>query len=296
MNTSVRIAAALALIVACQAMAASLVEYKLELGGNNRDVQWEAGQAVDYGQAVNGGNDGQTFTSTRINWAVLVKVSGAHSGGLGGGFVPGGVANAVFDLELKNNAGATVALGHASPANNPSGAGWYSTINDGDADGARGAGGTNPDPEHNAAFAISYNIANARPPDIGGRVFDPLNLGGPFVNYAHYPSATGLPAAAVNCNGRLIGMGAGYSSFDPVSNAGGVGLVASAASCTALGEKVVFEGQISMVGLGAGTYTLHCTSAAGTNVLIDLGDTCLFGLAGQFAEAPNSVAGDTITF
>jgi hypothetical protein len=199
---------------------------------------------------------------------------------------------------LKDNGGGTVALGHASPANAPTGAGWYSTINDGDADGSRGLGGA--DAEENAAFAISFDVNGNRPADIGGRVFDPVSLGGPGLDYAHYPSATGLPAAAVNCNGKLIGMGCGYSSFTPSTiageNEGGVGLAAGTASCSSLGEKVLFEGQISMTGLANGTYTLVLTAGAGTNVLVDTGDMCAFGSPSDFADAGEIVNGDQIIF
>ena len=277
MRTTVRIAAILALVIASQALAASQVDYVVELGGDPNVTSYEGGaypeytrgSASDYPAATADYEVGDT-----INWSVVATVSGAHSGTLGDGYVPAGLANIVCSLELKDNGGTTVALERISgTANTPTSAGWYSVINDGDADGARGLIET--DPLANAAFTTVFNI-NGNMAN-GGRIFDTAANGGPLmgktdttpsVDSYSYPSCTGLPANAEDCGGLLVGMGAGYSSFVPAylggPNTSGVGLVGTSESAAiGLGEKPLIEGQISTIGLAAGTYTLTVTPGDG---------------------------------
>ncbi len=299
MRTSFRTAIVLALITAVPAFAASTVAYTVYLGGDPHVTQYENGLYPVYtGQDP---NDGQSPQAGVLNWAVSAAVSGTHStdpaGGLGDGYVPGGIANAVITLEVRDSQNNLVDLQRIQgTANAPSSMGWYSAINDGDTDGARGLIGA--DPLQNAAFASVFNIGGGG--GGGGRLFDSAANGGPYMDYYHYPSCTGLPAAATNCNGKLIGMGAGYSSFVPTSflgpNTAGVGLTGSSGACVGLGEKVLFEGQISTIGLAAGTYTLTVSAGTGTNVCPYTDDYCTFGPISTFAVAPNSTSGDSITF
>ena len=94
-------------------------------------------------------------------------------------------------------------------------AGWYSLINDGDANGTRGTL-TGADPLYNAAFPSVYNVSST----MSGRVIDTVAAGGPNMDQFQYPSATGLAVKVgtttvlpVGCNGKLVGMGAGYKEF-----------------------------------------------------------------------------------
>ncbi len=300
MRNSFKTAIVLALVTAVPAFAASTVAYQACLGGDPHVAQYEQGQYPAY----TGDNpaDNQTFNvGTPLNWSVRASVSGTHSttpaGGLGDGFVPVGIANAVITLEVRDSQNNVVDLQRIQgTANSPSSAGWYSVINDGDTDGARGLIGA--DPLQNAAFASVFSIGGNGAN--GGRLFDTSSNGGPYMDYYHYPSCTGLPAAATNCNGKLIGMGAGYSSFIPTSfggpNTAGVGLTGNSGACVGLGTKVLFEGQISTTGLAAGTYTLTVTPGQGTNVCPYTAAFCTFGPASTFAVAPNSATGDSITF
>lgn len=308
MKTSFQIAAFTILLISGPIFGASSMTYTLELGGDNHAAAWETGANEAYTRGVNGDQDGKVYNAgDNINWAVLVEVAGAHSnpGGLGDGLVPGGAANMVFDLELRlgSAAGPLVQVGHATVVNGQAtSAGFWSSINDGDCEGTRcSLEGNQPSPELNAAYAIAFDVNNQGAN--GGRLFDQATSGGPFVDFYHYPSAAGLPANSTAPLGALLGMGAGYSAFTPLSvggqNSGGVGLTANSGQCIALGIKPIFEGQINTSGLAAGTYVLVLNPGAGNNVLPGHSGTnpiCTFGTNGRFAMAPNSVVGDTITF
>jgi len=291
MNTILKLVAVLALVVAGQAMAQSTITYTLELGGDNHVADYEDGLYPQYTRLPNGDLDGQTYNvGDTINWAALVEVGGTHQGGLGDGLAPAGAANLVFTLELKDASG-TVLLSAGGPAAQ----GWYSTINDGDDDGARGLI-EGPDPLENAAFPTVFDIDGYG--SNGGRLFDIYDNGGPGMTYYHYPSADGRPSAAVVTDGKLHGMGAGYEEFDPTMNqTGGVGLASNTTECTALGVLPLFEGQINTDGLAAGSYTLELTVEQGNNILPGLSGICSSGsTVGTFAVAANQVTGDTIQF
>jgi hypothetical protein len=93
-------------------------------------------------------------------------------------------------------------------------------------------------------------------------------------------------------------MGAGYSAFLPLAtapNTGGVGLTGTS-GCTGLGEKVLFEGQLSMQGLAAGMYTLAVSPGTGTTIMPYASNRCGLGSPAAFAAVPNAVTGDEITF
>lgn len=308
MRTTVKLASVLALVLASQAFGLSTVAYTVELGGDPGVASYEG---LSYPQYVRGSAaDNQTVAANgSLNWSVVATVSGLHSGtgggGEGDGQLPAGIANAVFTLELKDSLGNTITtLGNAPLTSSaPTTAGWYSLINDGDADGARGVLGA--DPLQNAAFPSVFNIGGNGAN--GGRLFDTKASGGPKMDYYHYPSATGLAVNVngnmvqpVGCNGKLVGMGAGYSAFLPLAaspNTAGVGLTGMSDLCQGLGEKVLFEGQLSLAGLPGGTYTLKVTPGAGTNLIPYAFDRCGPGVGpAAFADAPNALTGDEITF
>ena len=289
---------ALALIVGGHALADSSINYTLELGGDNHAGAWEnMDPNTIYGRATNGDQDDQSIDIGKdVNWAVVVDVTGQHNkpGGMGDGNLTGGAANLVFDLELKKD-GNTVAIVAGSPASQ----GWYSTINDGDDDGLRGTV-MGADDRYNAAYAVAFNIDGKM--GLGGYLLSPPASGGPNMDFAHYPSASGWPAASTADPGKLIGMGAGYKEFKPITGGGactgGVGLSEGSYSCSALGKLPLFEGQINTTGLDPGTYTLVLTASTGNNVLPDRAaiGMCDLGPTGQFAVAPNAVNGDQIRF
>jgi len=282
--------------------------YTIELGGDNHVADWDNGVNTPYTRAANGDQDGQIYEAgDTINWAVLVAVSGLHDdpGSLGDGLLPGGAANMVFDLELWKD-GVLVDIGAATVDSNgqPTSAGWYSSINDGACRGARCIiSGANP--LLNAAYAIAYNVGGNGAQ--GGRVWDAPASGGPFVDFFHYPSAQGRPAASEADPGKLVGMGAGYKEFKPTSDGGqntaGVGTTVASGACEPLGVKPVFEGQIKTTGFAGGTYTLVLKADAGNNILPgddEWGENpitiCALSPVGRFAIAPNNVVEDDITF
>lgn len=308
MKRSFKIAAVVALLVAAPSWAASSMTYTIELGGDNHVADWDNGLNTPYTRAANGDQDGQIYQpGDAINWAVLVAVSGTHEdpGGFGDGLLPSGAANMVFDLELWKD-GVLVDIGAATVDSNgqPTSAGWYSSINDGACRDPRCII-SGPNPLLNAAYAIAYDIDGNGAQ--GGRVWDAPASGGPFVDFFHYPSAQGRPAASTAAAGTLVGMGAGYKEFKPTSDGGqntaGVGTTVASGACEPLGVKPVFEGQISTAGLAGGTYTLVLKADAGNNVLP--GDDewgaspiyiCSTSPVGRFAIAPNNVVEDDITF
>ncbi len=311
MRRSLTIAAAAALLAAAPTWAASTITYTLELGGDNHVADWDNGLYTPYSRLPNGDQDGEWYEAgDTLNWAVLVHVTGVHDdpSGLGDGLLPGGVANMVFDLELREDSasGPLVAIAAATLDANgrPTSGGWYSSINDGACRGLRCVLQGGPNPLLNAAYASTFNIDGNGA--LGGRVWDTPAHGGPYVDFFHYPSADGRPADAVVDAGRLVGMGAGYRSFRPVGaggqNVAGVGLTANSGQCVALGAYPIFEGQIRLSHemMALGKYVLVLRAGVGNNVLPghDPFDNpiCTLGPTGRFAMVPNSVVEDTIMF
>ena len=216
------------------ALGQTQITYSLETGGNNYALAWEDNQNPIF---TPGTNDGSTTVEQGddLTWAVRVAVSGSHSEpGLNGS--PLGAANLVFDLSLLEQDGSTpVNVGAAvlacetgEPGQTgalhcrPVTGGFWSSINDGDADGTRGQ----TDLLTNAAFASSiYNgildtdpnsqmygwIIKPYPDNQQGdpplpsppplhRLIDPIvpneditdtNTSGPNFDYGWYPTANG---------------------------------------------------------------------------------------------------------
>lgn len=334
---SVKMVALVALLTAGMAYGQSTVKYILELGGDNHTAQWEAAQQPTFTSGVTD-NSKTVVQNNSLTWAVRVTVSGVHSGTPGDGVETHGAANLVFDLELRDNAGALVTMGAAplacatgTPGSVdatgcvPTAEGFYSSILDGDKDGARGVLGA--DLLANAALATA--IWDNGYPAAGGTQLYTLkdaptaDAGGPRFDYGWYPTANGrggvsfdggVPAVVDNTtiNGMLVGFGAGYKSYsyfdaaqNPTGYLPGVGLYQIAPPFGPSGfgadpgdgsvaERPLFEGQIYAGMLPAGTYTLKVLpSADGTNVLhggvaYD-SITPNYGGAGSFAAKANAV-------
>ena len=322
MNTSFKLVAVLGLFVAGQALAASAMTYTLELGGDNyaevglcevdgitpctTNADCSSGDCLSYENGfwpaykdtteLNGGDAMIVNQGEDVDWAVVVDIAGNHSdtGEPWDGLPASGAANLVFDLELQGpDSTSPASIGHATldVAGEPTNAGWYSTINDGEDDFPHPNLG-----EKNAAFCSSFDQGTNG--SNGGRVIDPWASGGPNMDFNTYPSAQGLPTAATAGPGELVGMGAGYEEFKYVGatadDSAGVAISSNSGACIALGIEPLFEGQISTVGLDAGTYTLVLTATEdGNNVLP--GDffgfmVCSAGFpSGRFALKVNNV-------
>jgi hypothetical protein len=288
----VRLVVIVALFLSGPAMGDSLLEMMIEVGGDNKVADWENNLNTPYvaGSSANDQMflaDGGTGLAI-VTWDVVIALTGTHSDGN----VPNGVANIVFDLELRNTqTGELVALGRAAntivDGDNPTGPGFFSTTNDGDADGLRGSS-VGPDPLHNAAFTRSFagtiGIAGT------GRVWDQKVDGGPRLDRPQYPSAAGYPTGSVAANGKLVGMGTGYSLYTlsddiRVPGVGGIG------SCQ-LAVVPVAEGQIA---LEVGRYTLKVVPDTANNIL--RGDfDCTTDEPRSFALPVDQATGSEINF
>ncbi|NLX14085.1 MAG: hypothetical protein GXY44_10585 [Phycisphaerales bacterium] len=284
-------AVTLLLLMGGSLFAASEVGYTLQLGGDNQAASIKAGNYVYFTPGSSA--DNQAFAQgAPITWDATITASGVQGGGPGAGSAVKGVANFVFDLELRH--------GNASgPIVNQEV--FYSSIHDGGSQ-CMPSGGTIPEglcPPclAGAAFAFSFNVWSVGP----GRVSDPAyrtsagklcpgypnlpNGGGPNMNVCQFPTIE---------PGKLCGMGAGYQRW--VRNVGathcepGVGLVGTGG----LGIGPVVEGQIDTSGLPAGTYTLKLIPRPGTNAL--RGDLNLLAAQAAFATVAEQLVGDTVTF
>jgi hypothetical protein len=185
----------------------------------------------------------------------------------------------------------------------PTGFGFYSSINDGDSDGLY------VDNFANAALATS--ITNVDPPPAQLRSLQDaasLTPPGPFFDYGWYPTANGrggidlgftklpLNTAVTGLDGKLVGFGAGYTSFDGTNYRAGVGKneIYVGGELGFGADKPLFEGQICTNDLPGGTYVLKVVpSAAGTNVLHSkvnyLNADPDYGGFGTFAAAADTV-------
>ena len=303
---STKLGAILALAIGAQALGQnSRIEYQLELGGNNNaaGAGWENPVGCNPAFFTAGSTaNGQTFSGSLVTWAARVKVTGTHTNG----FVPAGVANAVFNLELRDNGGNLVASFGKGTATLPGTSGFVSTVNDGDGDGVRVSScGYPADPDEAAAFAVSFSVDSVN----RGRVIDGPGAGGPYLDYFQYPSTLGFPGGSTAVSGTLMGIGAGYSKFAGYGcptdcgngsglNTAGVGRTTAASiSCqVALGEGPIAEGQLNMCALPAGPYTLTLVPGAGNN-LLNGNFACETDNPGAFAVKPDLASlGSTISF
>ncbi len=270
----------------------SVVNYMLELDGNDHVATYE-GDITFPGFDRGDPQDGKQYdVGEVITWDVWVSVYGFHEnpGGPGHGFRPNGAAGLAFDLELR----AGTAEGSLVPivAGSVTEPGWFSLINDGDADGVRGAA-LGADPLENSAFCSVFWIGNYG--HLGGRVIDDGAHGGPRMTMFQYPFAADRPSGTSVLPGTLMGMGAGYEAFSTDTCTAGVGMhVNGYPQCNPLGPKALFEGQINTTALSAGTYVLVLKPLGG-NVL--RGDfECPQLNPPWYAVPANHVFGDTIRF
>jgi len=299
MYTILKLATVLALVVTGQVMAQSLIDYTLELGGDNFRADYKSGlwPVYDPGSTDNGQ---QYNMGDIINWAVRVEVSGIHAtdptGGLGDGLPVAGGANLVFSLKVTDEFAGEVLLSAGSATEQ----GWYSSIMDGTERTGFGV-----DPIQNAAFPTVFDVGTNGAQ--GGTLYHPYASGGPHMEVYSYPSADGRRASGLQgsaspviTDGSLRGMGAGYLEFLPYpygEETGGVGLAADVTDvCDALVGSPVFEGQINTAGMAPGVYTLELIEEEGNNVLWGEYYACTYGYNDTFAVAANQVSGDTITF
>lgn len=226
----------LTILTAAPVRADSYVRHTLELGGDNHADNWEAGQPAYFTPGQPG--DGQEFPVAQpITWDLVLEAWGTNSAN---GRPIYGLANIVFSLELRMGS----PTGPLAESVN-----WFSSIHDGD-------GG---DAQHNAAFALSYNIAGNGP----GTVTDPLTHGGPFLSVHSYPVQEGA---------RLKVMGAGYFPFlttgEPAEiSTPGVGMSLLPNGQRGAGVVPVAEGQIDTSGLSPGVYYLLVLPGMGVNVI-----------------------------
>jgi hypothetical protein len=246
-------------LVAVQARATSLMQYWVELGGDSHGGTGE--QFFTPGSQV----DGQVYrVGDVITWDVVLGVSGIHAqpGHPANGHAVYGAANIVYDLELKRSGtgGSFFPVPEAT---------FFSSAQ----------------PGRPAAFAMSYDVGGNGP----GRLQDPASMGGPYLDVHLYPRDRG--------DGRLAGMGAGYSAWDTSGfgkRTAGVGMDTLPNGSPGLGVVPITEGQINTSLMQPGFYVLSVNPAGGNNVL--RGDLDLTVDQYAFAVAANEVRGDTISF
>lgn len=316
MKKAIGLMAAMALAASGTAFAQSTIAYELALGGDNQAATYEASvnNYPCFDTTAEWLTDGAVLTDPDVTWSVYVEVSGTHSGGDSDGTVPNGAANLVFNVALY--------AGSVAPANLVAQDVFFSTINDGDADGGRGTFG--PDELHWAAFTHIYHQIDGD--DDGtiegcgasepGRVIDDILLGGPGMSRFQYPSKQGLsnsvsePLSTAVADGTLLGMGCGYEQY---VGAGcsiycgfysglqyfGVGMDTPGYpgyTGAGLGVLPIAEGQIDLTLLAPGDYVLEVTAVEAANNILEGDFDPDAGDPGEFASQVNVVLGDTIAF
>ncbi len=295
----VRLSTVVLVMIAAPVFAASVVTYELQLNGDNHAADIQAGTRTVYtaGNAV----DGVVVGQPTLNWAAALTVDGVHSqpGHPSDGLATQGVANFVFNLELRSGSAAGPLVSTIS---------YFSSIHSGAGalDCSDCAGGyviPGPTPFcSGAAFAYSFKIV----PSWGaGTVLEALRstaptYSGPFMEVGMYPT---VDVGNTSGEGQLLGMGAGYGQWSrggglATMTTRGVGLISGAG---ALGKLPLVEGQIDISQLAAGTYVLKLTPGTGHNVLRGDVDLVTAPQAGNpevqaFAVPANQAVGDTITF
>jgi len=196
------------------------IAYTLELGGDNHEQQYKDEMNVPFTP----GTAPQPQTGF-ITWDVVAAASGSD-----GVNSIQGIANLVFNVELQTEDGTPVA-----PAK------FFSTINDGNTDSPRAANAGVAEPFERAAFCLGWDVAmdykwddtppngngdgwpdpgedpalcyfdGAGPPFGPGRLYDPVTVGGPYMDRVQYPSTLYHGGGRMkggayfaDCNGNLV--------------------------------------------------------------------------------------------
>jgi hypothetical protein len=267
MSAQVSGAMAVSLTMAIAVQGQPIIQYTLELGGDNQAELWKSGEfppppVPPFLQGRDA--DGQIFDPSMVStitWDVVVEVLDDDSNGL---------AALSFSLELYEEDGMT-------PVSVMT---YTSTINDG-----RPGMLPQPDPLERAAFCHIYDVNgdglnppyvpspipggtyNRWPDHLGsgpGRLFDTIANGGPDLGHAWFPDTAdhvggewtdGVYTAGSGSSGVpphvLAGMGCSYTQFVPGSQVAGVGMNVDYGpppySCVrGLGVLPLFEGQIDI--------------------------------------------------
>jgi len=287
------------LLVAGPGLAASVVTYELQLGGDNHAAAIQAGtrQAYTPGSAADGG----TYPAGVLNWAAALSVSGNQDqpGHPSHGLAVQGIANFVFNLELHSGSEAGPLVPNVS---------YYSSIHSGagalscaDCPGGYTIPGGAPFCA-GAAFTYVFNVysLNWGPGTVLEALSSVNGYTGPYMAIGMYPT---VDVGNIGGGGQLLGVGAGYSLWSrgggfATLTTKGVGLPTASGG---LGALPLVEGQIDTSQLANGTYVLKITAGAGNNVLRGDVDLVTPPAAGTpevqtFAVPANQVVGDTITF
>jgi len=192
---------AIVLMLSGMAMAQTpfTIDFELQIGGDNHEAQYKNEENVAFTPGT--ADPGATEYTGIITWDVVAAASGSD-----GVNSIQGIANLVFNIELQDEAGTPVA-----PAK------FFSTINDGNTDSPRAANAGMAEPFERAAFCLGWDVAmdykwddsvygngdyypdpgedpalcyfDGTGPAFGpGRLYDPVTVGGPYMDRVQYPS------------------------------------------------------------------------------------------------------------
>ena len=192
MNKLWKLAAIVVILIGGQALGQGDIAFTVELGGDNHE-DTGYNPPITFTPFTPGDDANDQSFSDVITWDVVAELSDS-----GDTIAVNGIANIVFDLEVRE-----VATGNLVDV------AFFSTVNDGSNSGLTG-----PRPLKNAAFCSVFNLAENGA--TGGRVFDGCPDGGPYMDRIEYPSSAVFPAGVVDVlPGELLGMGCGYSKYEP---------------------------------------------------------------------------------
>jgi len=274
---------AIVLMLGSMAMAQTpyTVTYTIEIGGDNHETQYKNDVNVAF-------TPGSTTPPIQlgpnlVTWDVMAAASGTDALG----YSIQGIANLVFNLELQDEAGTPVAPNE-----------FLSTINDGNFDSIRALNNGVAEPFERAAFCLGFDVDvaddpsqipyvmpdpydgifdNAGPPAGPGRLYDPVSVGGPFMDRVQFPSTSyhgggRLKGSAyfADCNGNLV---EDSTELDGVTDADGNGILDVCEDLAAtvgggLATEVLTDKMLS--GMGAG-YSQFSASANSVGVGMAVG-------------------------
>jgi hypothetical protein len=269
-----------ALWITSAAQAASTVDFSLELQDAGASpystyvTDWKTGSPSLFPAGQN--SDGQTYDiGDLITWDAVIAASGTQDTGAGAGYDIYGVANYVFDLELRECLGVDVNDACTDEGALIGTGVFVSQIND----------GTGGDPTREAAFTVSYDVGGAGP----ARIIDPATSGGPNLSQYNLSLTT--------LTGELVGLGSGYGvPWTASTMTPGVGMTTLPDLSPGLGVVPVEEGQIDTSSLPAGTYVLKLIPDDGFGMNVLRGDVDLSQDQQAYATGAEVVNGDSVTF